>query len=378
MMDQKRSRAWIELNMKNLRNNIAFFRRVIPPECRLMPAVKANAYGHGALLVAGALKEEGISHYCVASVSEGIELRNQGIEGEILVLGYTASELFGELAHYDLTQTVVDASYAEILARSGRRLKVHVGVDTGMHRLGEDWNHTDGIAGVWKHRNLTVTGVFSHLCASDGISAEETAFTREQIRRFDEMIRRLHQCGLSGFRTHLQGSYGILNYPELNYSCVRPGIALYGVQSREEDRTRVPFMAKPVLSLKTRVETVKELKAGEQAGYGLAFTAKKPSRIAVLSIGYADGIPRELSGKGYVLICGEHAPVVGRICMDQMFVDITDLRCAERVKMHDEAVLIGSSEKRTITAERFASFTGTISNEVLSRLGGRLERCCCE
>lgn len=378
MTDQKRSRAWIELNMENLRNNIKFFRRIIPDGCKLMPAVKANAYGHGVLPVVQVLWEEGISHFCVASVSEGIELRNYGIEGEILVLGYTAAELFGELEHYDLTQTVVNAAYAEILARSGRRLKVHVGVDTGMHRLGEDWNHTGGIAGVWKHRNLTVTGVFSHLCASDGISAEETAFTREQIRRFDEIIRRLHQCGLSGFQTHLQGSYGILNYPECSYSGVRPGIALYGVLSREEDMTRIPFMTKPVLSLKTRVETVKELKAGEQAGYGLAFTAGKPSRIAVLSIGYADGIPRELSGKGYVLICGEQAPVVGRICMDQMFVDITDLRCAGRVKMHDEAVLIGSSEKQTITAEKFASFTGTISNEVLSRLGGRLERCRCE
>lgn len=376
MTDWKRSRAWIDLNMDNLRKNIKFFRRIISDDCLLMPAVKANAYGHGVFPVVQVLREEGISNFCVASVSEGIELRNHGVQGEILILGYTAAELFTELEHYDLTQTVVDASYAEILARSGRKLKVHVGVDTGMHRLGEDWNHTGGIAGVWEHGNLSVTGVFSHLCASDGISSEETAFTREQIRRFDEIVRKLRHRGISGFQTHLQGSYGILNYPECNYSCVRPGIALYGVLSKEEDLTRIPFMAKPVLSLKTRVELVKELNAGERAGYGLAFTAGKQSRIAVLSIGYADGIPRELSGKGYVLIHGEKAPIVGRICMDQMFVDITGLKCAEHVKMHDEAVLIGNSGEQTITAERFAAFTGTISNEVLSRLGERLERCC--
>lgn len=377
MAGGEKSRAWIELDMEHLRNNVRYFKRILPKDCALMPAVKANAYGHGAIPVAKVLAEEQITHFCVASVSEGIQLREAGIDGEILILGYTAPECLAEIEAYALTQTVVDAAYGRELAESGHTLLVQIGVDTGMHRLGEEWTNVKDIAELFGYRNLKVTGVFSHLCTSDGAGEREAAFAREQIRRFNVIVEALHARGFHDFKTHLQGSYGILNYPDCRYDCVRPGIALYGVLSTEEDITRIPFMTKPVLSLKTRVECVRTLAEGESAGYGLAYTAGRESRIAVLSIGYADGIPREISGKGYVLIHGEKAYVVGRVCMDQMFVDITPLHCSRRVQMHDEAVLIGSSEGACITAEQFAAFTGTISNEVLSRLGSRLCRFVC-
>ena len=373
----EKSRAWIELDMEHLRGNVRYFKRILPKNCILMPAVKANAYGHGAILVARVLQEEKITHFCVASVSEGIQLREAGIKGEILILGYTAPECFEKLQEYALTQTIVDVRYGKLLADSGCRLLVQLGVDTGMHRLGEMWTNTDEMAGLFAYRNLKITGVFSHLCTSDGINKKEVEFTREQIRRFHVVVEELYAKGCRGFETHLQGSYGILNYPDCICDCARPGIALYGVLSTDKDMTKTPFMTKPVLSLKTRVECVRTLSAGESAGYGLAYTAGRESRIAVLSIGYADGIPRELSGKGYVLIRGERAPIVGRICMDQMFVDITALQCSKQVQMHEEAVLIGESEGAVLSAEQFAAFTGTITNESLSRLGSRLNRMTC-
>ena len=365
------------MDIERLKGNAAFLKKILPSSCALMPAVKANAYGHGVLPVADALLESGVSHFCVASVSEGIELRRHGVKGEILILGYTAEERFRELWDYRLTQTVVDASYGEILAKSKRRILVHVGVDTGMHRLGETWKNLDRIAAIWEKKNLTVTGVFSHLSAPDGNTPEEVAFTKEQIRRFDEITAGIRKRGISGFKTHLQGSYGILNYPECSYDFARPGIAIYGVKSRADDDTKTPFEGKPVLSLKARVQCVKELEEGETAGYGLAFTAKKKSRIAVLSVGYADGIPREIAGAGSVLLRGERAPIVGKICMDQMFVDVTELHLSEQIGPYDEAVLIGESGELSISAEEFAGFAGTITNEILSRLGERLERCVC-
>ena len=173
-MMYKKGRAWIELNMGNLKHNIEEFRRLLPFDCMLMPAVKANAYGHGAVLVAQALQEEGIDAFCVASVSEGIELRQAGISGEILVLGYTHPAEFGDLLVYDLIQTVVDGNYAALMQDDGRRFKVHVGIDTGMHRLGERWENMEEIVKIFRMSHLQVAGVFSHLCVSDGNSARGT------------------------------------------------------------------------------------------------------------------------------------------------------------------------------------------------------------
>lgn len=367
----KKGRAWIELNMKNLKHNIEEFRRILPFDCMLMPAVKANAYGHGAVPVARALQQEGIDAFCVASVSEGIKLRQAGIEGEILVLGYTHPAEFGDLIAYDLIQTIVDGNYAGQLQDDGRRFKVHVGIDTGMHRLGERWENIEEIVKIFRMPMLEVEGVFSHLCVSDGNSARERSYTMEQIHHFEYVVEELHRRGFHGFKCHLQGSYGILNYSQCCFDYARAGIALYGIYSARDDRANATVDLRPVLSLKTRVESVKMLYHGEGAGYGLAYSAKGNRRIAALSIGYADGVPRELSNCGYVLCNGRVASVVGRICMDQMLVDVTDIPW---VKAGDEAVLIGRSGSLEIQTEEMAQWAGTISNEIVSRLGERLER----
>ena len=367
----QKARAWIELDMRNLAHNLEQFKKILPPGCEMMPAVKADAYGHGAVLVGQALQRMGISNYCVASVKEGIELRKAGIRGQILVLGYTSPCQFGELLHYTLTQTVVDFDYANELQEYGWPVCVHVGIDTGMHRLGERCENKEKIYEIWGLHHLKVTGVFSHLCVSDGLSGAEREFTYKQIKEFDGIVKYLHKRGISGFKTHLQGSYGILNYPNLKYDYVRPGIALYGVLSSPCDKTFVPVNLKPVLSLKARIECVKQLHRGETAGYGQDYLAEKDRKIAAVSIGYADGIPRELSNKGYALINGHKAPVIGRICMDQLLVDVSEI---PPVFPGDEVIFIGKSGNKSISASELADAAHTISNEVLSRLGNRLER----
>lgn len=367
----QKGRAWIELNMDHLRHNAEQFRLLLPSDCDLMPAVKANAYGHGAVLIAKALQEQGVKSFCVASVKEAAELRQGGITGEILILSYTHPDQFGDLIACDLIQTVVDRSYAQELNRDGRKFKVHIGIDTGMHRLGERWENIQEITEIFQLSNLEVTGVYSHLCVSDGRTALDREYTFQQIHHFEHVIRELHRRGIQGFKCHLQGSYGILNYSELCFDYARAGIALYGILSGKKDVVHAKADLKPVLSLKARVESVKMLYQGECAGYGLTYSAGENKKIGVLSIGYADGVPRSLSNCGYVLCNGRKAPIIGRICMDQMMVDLSG---AGQVKAGDEAVLIGKSGEMEVRAEDMAQWAGTISNEILSRMGERLER----
>ena len=368
------SRAWIELDLDALRQNVVLLQKCVPDGCRLMPAVKANAYGHGAIPIARELNRLGIDCFCVACAAEGIELRRAGITGEILILGYTHPTEFSLLCRYRLTQTVTDYAYAEKMQQSGIRLHVHIAVDTGMHRLGIRCEDIEHIAAVYQMKNLLVDGIFTHLSACDSAAPDCHAFTESQILAFRQVVKALSQEGVSYKGIHLLSSYGMLNYPGAAESYVRPGIALYGLFSTEADTRNLHEICplEPVLSLKARVASVRTLYAGESVGYGLAFTADHDMQIAVLSIGYADGLPRELScGNGSVLIGGQRAPIVGRICMDQTLIDVSQL---SDVKQGDTAVLIGVSGSEQITAGELAGKCHTIANELLSRLGSRLER----
>ncbi len=366
------SRAWIELDRNALRHNVAALRKLLPDGCELMPAVKANAYGHGAVLISQELSRLGVNAFCVATVQEGIELRENGIAGEILILGYTHPKLFSLLVQYDFTQTVIDLPYAETLDKHGKKVKVHIAVDTGMHRLGEPYRNIENICKMFCLHNLKIEGVYTHLCAADTESPEDRAFTMEQGSAFFNVVSQLGERGFGYPKTHLLASYGLINYPELGGDYARVGITLYGVHSTRADMEHCALSLRPVMSVKTRVTTLKTLQKGEAAGYGLQFIAERDTRIAILAIGYADGIPRSLScGVGNVLICGYKVPIVGRICMDQMLVDVSDI---PDVKAGDIAVIIGRSGDKKITACDLAEQTGTIANEILSRLGERLER----
>ena len=390
------SRAWIEVDTRALAHNVDTLRARLPQGCRLMPAVKAQGYGHGAVLISRELNALGVDAFCVAGIGEAIELREADIRGEILILGYTPPEDFPLLAQYQLIQTVIDYPYACLLSQAEADIHVHIGIDTGMHRLGIRCEEIDDIRAVYDLPHIVIDGLFTHLCASDSPLPEHRAFTEAQVRAFYQVVDYLKEAGCPCPSLHLLASYGLLTLlqgrsglreeqsrrfaerriasAELKLAAdyVRPGIALYGVMSTEADTGPWKGILKPVLSLKAKVVSVRPLYAGEGAGYGIAFTAEEDMRIAAVSIGYADGLPRELShGKGSVLIGGHRAPIIGRICMDQTIVDVSGI---PRIQPGDTAVIIGTDRGEEITAGQIAEQCGTITNEILSRLGARLDR----
>lgn len=367
----EQGRAWIELDIENLKHNIEALSSLLPAGCALMPAIKANAYGHGAVPMAKELNKMGVQAFCVASVTEAMQLRENGVIGEILILGYTHPSDFPLLIQYNLTQAVLDYEYAELLDAFGSEIKVHIAVDTGMHRVGEPAENIDAILSMLKMQHLLVTGIYTHLCADDSLAEKDVAFTQKQAASFTRVCKRVLSEGFA-VKTHVLGSYGLLNYPELGGSYARVGIALYGVMSNRSDLVFCPVELRPVLSVKARVMTVRSVQPGEHVGYGLAYTAESEKKIASLSIGFADGLPRALScGHGRVLIHGQTAPIVGRVCMDQTMVDVTDI---ENVKCGDIAVIVGKSGNMEITAYDLAEQSDTITNEILSRMGSRLNR----
>lgn len=367
----EQGRAWIESNKNNLKHNIEVLRSLLPAGCVLMPAIKANAYGHGVVPMAKELNKMGVQAFCVASVAEAVQLRENGVVGEILILGYTHPSDFPLLIQYNLTQAVLDYEYAEMLDAFGSEIKAHIAVDTGMHRVGVPAENLDAILSMLKMKYLWVTGIYTHLCADDSQDEKDVAFTKKQAASFASIKEQVLAAGYA-LKTHILGSYGLLNYPELGGDYVRIGIALYGVLSNRGDLAFCPVELRPVLSVKARVMTIRTIQPGEHVGYGLAYTAESERKIAALSIGYADGLPRALScGRGRVLIHGQEAPIVGRICMDQTMVDVTGI---ENVKCGDIAVIIGKSDNLEITAYELAEQSDTITNEILSRMGNRLNR----
>ena len=372
MADFYQGRAWIELDRAALRHNVERLQALLPSGSALMPAVKANAYGHGAVLISKELNALGIDAFCVATVFEGIELRQNGVRGEILILGYTHPQYAPLLRQYHLTQTVLDRSYALELDACNQNINVHVKIDTGMHRLGERCEHLKELQQIFDCGQLHITGAYTHLYGDDFTLPADRASAFKQSRAFYQTIERLRGMGYVIPKVHILASGGLLHCPDIGGGYARPGIALYGQLSTKEEWAKAGDELRPVLSLKARIALVRNLYQGEGAGYGHQFRAERDTKIAVVSIGYADGLPRSLSnGVGAALVHGHIAPIVGRICMDQTLLDVTNIPA---VMSGDIAVFIGKSGNQEITACDVAEQTGTISNEVLSRLGGRLER----
>ena len=364
-------RAYLEIDLNNLEHNVKVLKGAMPQKCKLMAVVKAEAYGHGIYEIATHLGKIGVKAFAVATIDEGIKLRQYGVSGEILILGYTAPARAKELRKYDLTQTLIDYEYSLLLNKQGYAVMTHIKVDTGMHRLGFDAKDIENISAVFSMKHIKVSGIYTHLCAADSVDEKDIFFTNVQIESFYNLLNQLKEKGITIPKIHIQSSYGLLNYPELKCDYVRAGVSLYGVLSSPNDRTKLQLDLRPVLSLKSRVILLREIKKGDSVGYSRSFVANRDSLIAVLPVGYADGYPRNLScGKSYVLINGHQAPVVGKICMDQLAVDVTDI---PDIKVGITATLIGKDGDEEISASMIADNSESITNELLSRMGQRLK-----
>ncbi len=363
-----RSRAWREIDLSALRHNARVLQDLLPQGCQLMAVLKADAYGHGAVRTARCLQKAGVGAFAVACLAEGAALRKGGVRGTILILGYTPPDLVPLLRRWRLSQAVVDEAHGHALADMGLPVRVHLALDTGMHRLGIPAEDAAALARLFRRRELRIAGVFSHLCVSDDLRREP--FTQAQLDRFYSALDRLRRQGLDPGEVHIQASSGLLNLPPQPCAYVRAGIALYGVPSGGAPR-QWPGL-RPALSLRARVACVRTLQPGDRAGYGLEFQAERETRLAVLTIGYADGLPRELARRGgRVLLHGHSCPMAGRMCMDQLLVDVTEV---PQARPGDTATLIGWDGGAFLPAEELAERCGTIPNELLSRLGSRTRR----
>ena len=370
-------RSWIELSRSALLHNLASYKAFLPEGCDVMAVVKADAYGHGAATVAPELEAAGIRHFAVASMEEGVALRQSGVNAPILILGYTDPAQTSRLLCYELTQTVTCAEYEEQLAecsrRLGRRVKVHIAVDTGMHRLGFDPEDFPLLLHCCRDARLQVTGIYSHLCVADSTEECDVSFSQQQIDRFDRCIAALRKNSACPPVVHLLASYAAVNYPKPGYDYARLGILLFGIRSSDTDYLKPKLDLRPVMQLKARVTSVRRIEPGEGVSYGLVYHASRPTTVASVSIGYADGLPRCLSGKMRAIVRGQYAQQIGRICMDQLMLDVTDI---PNVHTGDVVILIGHDGACQIRAEELAQNAGTITNELLSRLGRRLEGRC--
>ena len=366
-----KERSWLEIDRGNLRSNIREMNGLLSDECQIMAVVKANCYGHGGREVIEVFQQAGIRSFAVATIEEGIQLRKNGAEGEILILGYTNPARAKDLKRYDLMQTLVDLHYALELNQQKYKIKCHVKIDTGMHRLGFDSNHFEDLCLAFSLNNLKIQGIYTHLCDAEHLMKENQEFTLKQIRKFYYCLEFLKEKNIPIPKTHIQSSYGVLNYSWIQCDYARIGLSLYGVYSSKQDRTIEKPRLLPAMSLCTQVVLIRKVKKGQSVGYDQSYVTDSERRLAVLPIGYGDGLPRQLSmGVGKVYLNQKAAPIVGKICMDQMTIDITDI---PDVKIGTVVHIFGQGGEHSNRVEDIADECGSITNEVLSRLGSRLK-----
>ena len=369
-MAYKRLVAEIDLDAADF--NIKSILKRIDGRADVIGTIKADAYGHGALEIAKVLMENGVSMFSVAMLDEAVNLRKNGIDKPVLILGVTPPDYAEEAVKYGLIQTVPDYATAESISKAavrlGKKAAVHIKIDTGMGRIGfkPDTEAVDEIERISKLDGIDIEGIFTHFCTSD---EKDKSFTVLQRERFVKTVAALEERGIHIPLKHTAASAGIMDFDDLFFNAVRPGIILYGCYpSAEVMKDRLPL--KPVMSLKTYAMFIKEIEEGDTVGYGRTYKAEEKRKIATIPAGYADGYNRLLSNRGRVLINGRSAPIRGRICMDQCMADITGIEAAQ----WDEVVLLGRQGNEEITADEIAEKIGTISYEVLCMVAKRVPR----
>ncbi len=371
------SRVYAEVDLEAAVLNLRSMKKNLRPGTRMMAVVKTDGYGHGAVPIAKKIEsEEYLEGFAVATAAEAMELRQAGIKKTILILGYTFEEDYEDLIREDIRPAVYKVSMAEQLSETAKRLgknaKIHIKIDTGMSRIGFQANREEAkkIRQIYQMDHIEIEGIFTHFAKAD---ETDKSFTRQQYESFCQMIHTLEEMQVNIPMHHCSNSAGIIELPEMNMDMVRAGITLYGLwPSSEVSKEIVPL--RPLLTLKSQIVHIKELGEGRTVSYGGTYRVEGKKKIATIPVGYGDGYPRQLSNRGTVLIRGRRAPIVGRICMDQFMVDVTDI---EGVRDQDVVTLIGRDGEEVITMEELGELSGRFNYEFACDLGKRIPRKYC-
>lgn len=366
-------RITAEIDLDAVRTNIENIRKKTGDNIKMICVVKADAYGHGAVEISKTVIESGADMLAVAVVDEAIELRKSGIDVPILILGYTASSRMKDVVSYSLTQTVYTFDMAEELSRAaeeaGQIAKIHIKIDTGMGRIGfrctgED---TDTIKKIVSLPSIEAEGIFTHFSTAD---EADKAFTYLQAERFKTVIEALKKDGIEFDMIHGANSAGIMDFDDMLFTAVRPGIIQYGLYP-SADVKKADLTLKPVMSIKSHISFIKTVSEGTPIGYGRTYRAPSERVIATIPVGYADGYLRSMKNGGRVIINGAYAPITGRVCMDQFMVDATDIK---DIKIGDEVIIMGEKDGIQITADEIAGIMDTINYEVVCLVSRRVPR----
>lgn len=365
--------VWAEINLDNLVNNIREVRRVTDKEAIVTAVVKADGYGHGAKEVGKIFLENGADRLAVATLSEAIELRKGGIDCPILVLGYTPNTQGEDVLKYNIIQTLYsyeDAySFSKEATKKNKNIKIHIKIDTGMGRLGFLCNDEsiDEIFKISKLPFIEIEGIFTHFAMADGMDKE---VTEEQYKKFKSIIEKLETKGLNIPIKHVANSASIIDLPSYSMDMVRAGIMLYGLYPSDYIIKKNVNLV-PAMTLKARLSNIKKVEKGTGISYGHVFISDKEMIVGTIPIGYADGYSRMLTNKAYVTVKGKKVPIIGRICMDQCMVDLSDI---EEVNIGDEVILFGYGDDNIIHIDEIANLLGTINYEVVCMIGKRVPR----
>lgn len=371
--DSRIRRSWVEVDLNKLIQNYNIYKSRLPADCEIMAVVKADAYGHGDVPVCRALHEHGVRNYAVSNIDEALALREIMPDANILILGYTPVECARVLYDNNIMQALLSEEYAEALSQSGCRLKCQFAIDTGMNRIGLSSDDPEYCEAVIRRYTdaFEMCGIFTHLCVADSDTPDDHAYTLRQIDHFRAVYNRIADLRLP-FVHCLNTAGGMFYYdacpPELS-RIVRLGISMYGLSPA--DSITLPEGITPALTWKTSVSMIKDVAPDSFIGYGRSYKTDRTIKVATVPTGYADGYSRQLSNRGYVLINGRRAQIVGKVCMDQMMIDVTDIPGISR---GDEVILIGSSGSETLTADHLASIVGTIGYEIICGISKRVPR----
>ena len=367
--------AWVEVNLSNLDYNIKNIIAKAGPDKEIIGVIKADAYGHGSVAVADVLRQNGVKTFAIATLQEAITLREAGATEAIIMLGLTPDMYADTIVKYDITPVVCDSMNAKAIsdaaAAAGKIVEGLIAVDTGMGRIGYLADDTEtaifDIKKIEMLPNFKIKGMFSHMATAD---AYDKTFSHQQEEKYNRFYDALTAAGISiPFKT-LANSASIMELPTVHFDACRPGIILYGCYPSDEVDVN-ELSIKPVMSVKANIVHLKDVPAGFSVGYGRRYISEKPSKIATLALGYADGYPRPYSQFAKVIVNGVMAPVAGNICMDQCMVDVTDV---PDVKVGDEVIIMGTDGKNTILADDIAKATGTINYEICCAFGQRLPK----